>query len=754
MCRTWCGALFLALATGVACSQDPEVAKRQYLAEGDQYMTGKKYTEAVLSYRNAVRLDERAGESRMKLADALLAAGDGQNGLRESVRAADLLPDNAEVQLRAGSLLLLAKQYPEARARAMTVLAKEPQNPRALILLGNSLAGLQELDAAIEQVEQAIDQDPLRTFSYENLGNLYIAKGDQDAAEGAFRRAVAATPKSVLAHVSLANYLWARGKRDEAERELKVAIEIEPTSTTANRALATLYLTQGKGKEAEPYLQAYAAESRTTEARVGLADYYISARMIPQAAEVLNALVKEADGFAPATLRLAGLDFAANRKPEAYAKVESVIAREPKNPMGLELKVRFLLADQKFPEALAAANALVEADPTSVRGRYLQAVGLEATGAIDEAITGFQAVLAARPAETAAQIKLARLHLVRRNYQGALSLAQQAVKARPQSVEAHLVYAQALFRTGDMTNAERELVMLAKAAPSSADVHAWLGLVHETQKNPGAARRAYERAFELNPQSSAALAGLVTTDLAEKRNASALARLATQLAARPNDPALVMMSAMTHTQLRDFDKAETAYRRVLELDANNLEAYTRLGALYVAQNRLDEAAKAFEEMTRRDPMPVAAETMLGTIKAVQKKPQEARRHFERALELNPRAAVAANNLAWDYANSDGNLDVALQLAQTAKAERPDVAQITDTLGWIYYKKGLTALAVSTLGEATRQEPSDPGIFYRLGLAYLQDGKKEEARTSLQHALKLNPKFSAADEVRRVLATIS
>ena len=72
---------------------------------------------------------------------------------------------------------------------------------------------------------------------------------------------------------------------------------------------------------------------------------------------------------------------------------------------------------------------------------------------------------------------------------------------------------------------------------------------------------------------------------------------------------------------------------------------------------------------------MAAETMLGTILLRQNKAGEARKHFERALQINPRAAVAANNLAWDYANSGGNLDTALQLAQTAKAELPDNASV-------------------------------------------------------------------------------
>ena len=261
--------VLLILAAGAAsCSEDPETAKRRYFEQGNSYMEGKKYSEAILSYRNAIRLDDKFAEARLKLADAYLSTGDAQNGLRESVRAADLLPGNVDVQLRAGFILLVAKQYPEARARALAALTKEPRNPRALILLGNALAGLRDLDAAIEQVEEAIDSDPQLTLSYVNLGSLQLARGDRDAAEDAFRRAVAAAPDSSQAHAGLANFLWAAGDHAEAEKEFRASLAIDPTSPAVNRAIATFYSSQNRERDAEPYLKSYAEQSGTVDARL------------------------------------------------------------------------------------------------------------------------------------------------------------------------------------------------------------------------------------------------------------------------------------------------------------------------------------------------------------------------------------------------------------------------------------------------------------------------------------------------------
>ena len=101
----------------------------------------------------------RFGEGRLRLPRRIWPSAT-PNALRESVRAADLMPESVDAQMRAGLLLLLAGQYPEARARALAALAKEPKNARRSDPAGNALAGLKDLDAAIEQVEQAIEKIP------------------------------------------------------------------------------------------------------------------------------------------------------------------------------------------------------------------------------------------------------------------------------------------------------------------------------------------------------------------------------------------------------------------------------------------------------------------------------------------------------------------------------------------------------------------------------------------------------------------
>ena len=105
--------LMLGLALS-GCGKDPEVAKREFLRSGQQYVAAGKYKEAVIEFRNAVQQDPRYGEARFALAGALLKTSDLQGSYREYARAADLLPNDIEAQMWAGEMNLLAGQFEDA----------------------------------------------------------------------------------------------------------------------------------------------------------------------------------------------------------------------------------------------------------------------------------------------------------------------------------------------------------------------------------------------------------------------------------------------------------------------------------------------------------------------------------------------------------------------------------------------------------------------------------------------------------------
>jgi tetratricopeptide (TPR) repeat protein len=737
-----------------SCSKDPQKLKKQYSDSGDAYLAKKNYAEAIVQYRNAVAVDGSFGEARLKLGGAYEATGDFRNALREYVRAADLMPANLAAQLRAGQMLLMARQYPDAKGRAVALLEKDPTNVDGLILMGNALAGLKDFDGAVTLIESAIDKDPTRTLWYENLGLMQAAKGDKSAALAAFQRAITLNPKSPSAHASLANYYWSSGQLKEAETELKTALSLDPKSPTVLRSLAAFYINLRRFNEAETYLKSFAEVSGDIPAGLTLADFYLSVQKPDAAVATLEQLVKKDEGFGPATIRLAAIEYDAKRHEHAYELVESVLKKTPKNEQSLLLKARFLVADRKYPEALAIAKQVVTNNQLSIPGKFVEGMTLDLTGDTDGAITAFQDLLKLSPRAFVAQVRLAELYLAKEDFAAAEEHAGQALKQMPTSGIAHYALARAFVGEGKIRLAEVELAKLAQTNENLGLYQSIVGELQFAKRDLTRSRAAFARAYQIRPDSLDALTGLTKIDLVEKKFPPARTRLEQRLAEAPNNTRVLMLAATVYVASGDRKKAEDSLRKVIELDPSNFSAYGGLGTLYMMQNRLDEAKRDFEELARRQPKSaVGAQTMIGTIMGMQNKPQEARKHYEQALATDPQAAVAANNLAWQYAESGENLDMALSLAQTAKARLPNSWEAGDTLGWIYYKKGLATLAVTALRQCVSQNPSNPILQYHLGLAQLKAGSPGDARKALTEALKLDPKFEAAEDAKRVLATI-
>ena len=127
--------------------------------------------------------------------------------------------------------------------------------------------------------------------------------------------------------------------------------------------------------------------------------------------------------------------------------------------------------------------------------------------------------------------------------------------------------------------------------------------------------------------------------------------------------------------------------------------------------------------------------------------------YEIAVKGTENAPVAANNLAFIYADQGTNLDLALQLATAAKQRLPDDGSVDDTIGWVYYKKGLPSLALKPLEESAKKLPNHPEVLVHLGLTYAKLGENDKARAALERAFKLNPQVGGA-EARQALASVS
>ena len=737
---------------GSACT-DPEVAKQRYLESGDKYVAEGKLPEAIVEYRNSIRQDPRFGQARWNLANALLATQNQQGAIREYIRAADLLPDNTEVQLMAARILLMARQFEDSKARADGVLEREPRNVDALILRANAMAGLRDVPGAIQEIEEALQLDLGDGRIYTSLGTLQLLQGERAEAEEAFKKAVEVSPQSIYARLGLANFYLAAGRAPEAERTLKESLAIDPDHVEANRLLAASYIATRRFREAEQPLVTAAKSSPGAIPKLTLADYYVQMERPAEAVPLLEQLASAPATYAAATMRLARIERLAQRRDAAYRKLDELIEKEPRNAAALTLKSDWQLEDRDLAGALTSARAATGADPASARAHFALGRAQLENRDRSAATASFTEVLRLNPRVVAAQILLSRLQLAQGNIDTATQLAQQARKAAPASPDAQLTLARSLIAKGDTTAAAPEVRSLLERYPQFAATHAINGMLLLRRNDLSGARAAFQRALERDPSSIDGLEGLLVIDARSKNLSAAVARIEERVDKMPDNAAILYVAARTYAAAGNAARTEQTLRRVIERDPDHLSAYLMLGRSYVARKRLDEALAEFDAAARRRPDEIGAATMAATILQMQNKHAEAQKRYEAIVAQSQRAPIAANNLAWMYAENGGNLDVALQLAQSSKSQMPDRPEVNDTLGWIYYKKNLPVLAIPPLEESVATDPNNASYRYHLGLAYAKAGQQDKARAALQRALQLNLPAGDAQGARRALAEL-
>ena len=143
--------------------------------------------------------------------------------------------------------------------------------------------------------------------------------------------------------------------------------------------------------------------------------------------------------------------------------------------------------------------------------------------------------------------------------------------------------------------------------------------------------------------------------------------------------------------------------------------------------------------------------LLGILYDVKKQYDLSETQYRLALSVKPGFGPAANNLAYLLAIQDKRIDEALDLAKQAKDTLPADPRVMDTLGWIYYKKGLYDNAINEFSQSLEKIPHNAVVHFHLGLAFHKKGQNKSARRELEKALHLDGNFDGSIEAMRVLA---
>ena len=263
-------------------------------------------------------------------------------------------------------------------------------------------------------------------------------------------------------------------------------------------------------------------------------------------------------------------------------------------------------------------------------------------------------------------------------------------------------------------------------------------------------RDSSPRRSRLNPKDLTAVNEYVFALAAAKETAKAKKVLDETVAKEPKNGQLWDMVGRFAVASGKPAEAETAFMKAIELAPEFPSPYYQLGVMYAAQKKFPESEKRLREVIEKNDKNVGAHVLLGMVINSQGRIDEANKEYRKALTLSPKNPLAANNLASNLADGGGNLDEALKFAQIAREAAPEDPNMGDTLGWVYYKKGLIENAYPLIADAAGKSKNNASIRYHHGMVLSKKGRRKEAAAELKAALSLDPKFPGADDAKKTL----
>jgi tetratricopeptide (TPR) repeat protein len=698
----------------------PQMRVSRHESRADRYFQQRQYREATLEYRNVLQIqpDHRRATRQLGLAHYYL--GELGHAIRYLPQARATDPDDVEVRIGLGTMYLLGRRPDLARGEAQFVLEREPRSLDALLLWAGAAFTPAEIGEALKRLASFHADFADRAKFHIALGALHLRGKDPAEAERAFRAAVAAEPGSIEAHAILGDFYVSRRDVGQAEQAYRAAAGLAPAASVARLALADFYI--GTGKRAE-------------------------------ARQVLEEMTRGSADFLPGWRRLAEFEFAEGKHDASLAALDVIFKKSPSDFGAMLLRGRLRLARREVTDAIQDFRKVLGLEPKFAPARYQLAQAYRAQGNVQYARAELRQATQIAPNFAEAVLLLAELDLQAGAPQPAIDALQKLVARQPNDVRTLALLGSAWLAKGDAAKAAETYQRMVALAPNDPRGAFFMGRALRAQGRLAEARRQFELALERAPGLIDPLNHLVAMSFAEKRPDAALERVQRELARTPKSPGLQVVLAAVHLQRGERPQAEAAYRKALELNDKMLVARLALAQLYAESRRYEPALAELERARQAEPKNAATHMLIGLVHERRGDVAAATQAYEQVLALNPRHALAGNNLAYLYSEHGGDKERALQLAQMAKELAPNDPHVSDTLGWILYKRGLYQRARSLLKESAAKLPDNAEVQYHFGMAAWKSGDRTGALAALRAAAGSSRDFPGRDEARKTLSQI-
>jgi tetratricopeptide (TPR) repeat protein len=346
-----------------------------------------------------------------------------------------------------------------------------------------------------------------------------------------------------------------------------------------------------------------------------------------------------------------------------------------------------------------------------------------------------------RPDLLQARIALSRALLAAKDAAGAVAILDQA-PAQQKNLGALILQRNwALLAAGDVPEARAGVNRLLTAG-RLPEVVLQDGQVKLAEKQYSAALAAAEELLVKQPENVQAAALIADTYAAEKQPAKAVERIRRLANDRRKSVQLQMLLGRVSLFAGDRAEARKAFEAAKVAAPQSSAADLALAELDFSDGRFGDAKQKLAIASAAEPRN-ARVLLLGAHAELRSGSKDAAMaKYRSVLGVDPNNLIALNNLA--YLLAPDSPDEALKLGEQALAAAPDYAPVHDTLGYVYYRKGLYRRAVEYLKTAVAKEPT-PARQYHLGMSYVKAGDMNTGSDLITVAVKRDPNLPKTEQ---------
>ena len=521
----------------------------------------------------------------------------------------------------------------------------------------------------------------------------------------------------------------------ESAKELT---EIDPLQEAyANFMRANLYAHEERYEEARSLLQeALDHDPDSPFLYRKMAEVLMALKLYDEAPLYARNAIERDPGDVEGRLLLAEIYTLGGNDGAAILEYEEILKIDPEQERVALVLISLLIKQKQFQSALHHLDKLIEDDPSLVIAYYYRGRIFLELGRYDEAEEAYGEAIRLNENMEPALFDLGSLYQMKKANEKAVEIYEKLLESQPSNALVRERLIGVYYQMGKNAEAERHMEEIKRGSAPGDPRRQSLGLIYLQQGMLDESIEELELILSGWPEDDKTRFYLATAYEEKGETDKSLEQF------RMINPgssyyttAQIHIAYILNIQGKS-DEAIEIVQRAIEGDPERVELYLLLASFHETRQDYDKAMVALEAGLLRTGEDGELHFRMGVILDKTGQKEESIAKMRKVVELEPNHADALNYIGYTFAEQGIRLDEAETLVKKALSLKPDSGYIVDSLGWIYYQKGLYAKALKTLQRAVTLTPNDPAIMDHLGDAFFKTKAYEKALQAYEKALTL------------------